>query len=80
MKKSTRFTLAFRDYGKAFIMAIGVPVLTFILDSLKAETFVFDWKKLGLIAVSAGVAYLVKNFFTDDIKTAENVLTENKVA
>lgn len=71
---STRFSLAIRDYGKAIIMAIGAPVLTFIIDSLNAETFIFNWKKLILVAVSSGAAYLLKNFFTDDIKTAKNIL------
>ena len=77
--KTTRFTLALRDYGKAFVMAVGAPVLTFIIDSLKADAIIFDWKKLLVVAVSAGAAYLVKNFFTDDIQTAKNVLIENKV-
>lgn len=77
--KTTRFTLALRDYLKAFIMAVGAPVLTFIIDSLKAETIVYDWKKLLIVAISAGAAYLVKNFFTDDIKVAKEVLIENNV-
>ncbi|MBC7381890.1 MAG: hypothetical protein H7296_02725 [Bacteroidia bacterium] len=55
-------------------MAIGAPVLAFIIDSLKAEQITFDWKKLIVVAVSAGAAYLMKNFFTDDVKVAKEIL------
>ncbi len=75
-KKSTRYKLLLRDYLKAVIMAIGAPVLTFIIDSLNADQFTFNWKKLLIVAISAGATYLLKNFFTDDIKTSKKILNE----
>ena len=73
-QQSTMYKLLTRDFLKALIMAIGAPVLTFLYDSLKAENFVFEWKKLLIVAASAGVAYLIKNFFTDDIKISKEIL------
>ena len=77
-QKTTMFKLLKRDWLKGLVMAVGAPVLTFIYDSLKATEFVFEWKKLLLVAGSAGVAYLIKNFFTDDIKISKEILKNEK--
>lgn len=71
-----RYTLKLRDWIKAAIMAIGAPVLTFLLDSLNAENFVFNWSKLATVAASAGIVYILKNFFTDDMIVAQKVIEE----
>jgi hypothetical protein len=74
-----RYSLKLRDWLKAAIMAIGAPVLTFLLDSLNAENFVFNWGKLATVAASAGIVYILKNFFTDDMVVAQKVI-EEKIA
>lgn len=71
-----RYTLKLRDWLKAALMAIGAPVLTFLLDSLNADEFVFNGKKLATVALSAGIVYILKNFFTDDTKVANAIITE----
>lgn len=71
-----RYSLKLRDWLKAALMAIGAPVLTFLLDSLNAEEFVFNWKKLVTVAASAGIVYILKNFFTDDTKVANAIISE----
>ena len=56
--------LNLNDILKGLLMAILTPVVVIIQQSLDAGLFVFDWKSIGLAALSGGVAYLVKNFFT----------------
>jgi hypothetical protein len=56
--------LNLNDIFKGLLMAVLTPVVVVIQQSLEAGVFVFDWKSIGLAALSGGVAYLVKNFFT----------------
>ena len=56
--------LNLNDLLKGLLMAVLTPVVVIIQQSLEAGLFVFDWKSIGLAALSGGVAYLVKNFFT----------------
>jgi hypothetical protein len=56
--------LNLNDILKGLLMAVLTPVVVIIQQSLDAGLFVFDWKSIGLAALSGGVAYLVKNFFT----------------
>lgn len=56
--------LNINDILKGLLMAVLTPVVVIIQQSLEAGVFVFDWKSIGLAALSGGVAYLVKNFFT----------------
>jgi hypothetical protein len=76
--KSTRFTLQLRDFFKGAIMAIGTPVVSFVLDSLQAQQFTFNAGKLGIVAAAAFATYLLKNYLTDDVKAAEKVLETAK--
>ena len=57
-------------------MAVGAPVLTFILDSINAEEATINVNKLITVSISAGIVYLLKNFFTDDLKVANKVISE----
>lgn len=71
-----RYSLKLRDWLKGLLMAVGAPVLTFIIDSLNEGELTLNWRKLAVVAISAGLMYLLKNFFTDDVKTAVKVLDE----
>ena len=71
-----RFSLKARDWIKALLMAIGAPVVTFLIDSFNAEEVVINASKLTNIAISAGLVYILKNFFTDDLKVANKVISE----
>lgn len=79
---SSQFSLSAHDFLKGFIMAIGTPVL------LALQELIPNWHIgapgsssdiLVKAALSAGVAYLLKNFFDapkiiiDDKKTVESV-------
>jgi len=71
-----RYSLKLRDWLKGLLMAIAVPVLLAVQQSLEAGELTLKWKQLLMAAISGLVAYLIKNFFTDDVKTAVKVLDE----
>lgn len=68
---SSQFTLNKRDFLKGLIMAAILPVLTIIQTSIANGELTFNWKAIGIAAVSGFVAYIIKNFFSP----AEIVLT-----
>lgn len=77
--KSTLFTLNTRDFIKGLIVAIITPIVPIIQQSIAAGSLVFDWKIIGLAAAGGFVAYIVKNFFTDDTKVAIKTLEKQNV-
>ena len=64
MKTSNFLSLNWLDIAKGLLMAVLTPVIVIIQQSLEAGVFTLDWKSIGLAAIGGGVAYLVKNFFT----------------
>lgn len=70
--ESTRFTLKLRDWLKGLVMAVGTPVLYLVQELIP------NWPLTPIekAALSATATYLIKNFFTDDLKVAEKVLDE----
>jgi hypothetical protein len=42
------------------------PVVVIIQQSIENGTFTFDWKVIALSAIGGGLAYLTKNFFTQN--------------
>lgn len=70
-----RFTLKLRDFLKGLLMGVGTPVLYVIQELIP------NWPLTPIekAALSATIAYLLKNFFTDDTKVAKKVLTEAAV-
>ena len=61
---STQFTINMRDILKGLLVAIITPVFTIIISSLEAGSLTFDWKAIGITALTAGLAYVIKNFLT----------------
>lgn len=61
---SPLFTINWQDALKGFIVAAISAPLTIITISLDAGTFTLDWKKIGIMALTAGLSYIVKNFLT----------------
>ena len=56
---SPQFVLKARDFFKGLIMAVGTPLLYFLQEYLPTSELDPVYK----IAISAGIAYLLKNFF-----------------
>ncbi len=67
MERSKFLNLNLRDLLKSLILAVITAVITFIYGALQAGTL-FEpgtFKKVGLVALAALLAYLVKNVFTN---------------
>lgn len=61
---SKQFTINIRDIVKGLAMAVILPVLSVIQQSIEAGSFTLDWKRIGLLAAGGFVAYIIKNFLT----------------
>lgn len=72
------YKLKARDWWKGLLMAVGVPVLTAIEQSLDAGQFVLNWHLLLKIAIGAFILYMGKNFLTDDEKVAGKIIAESE--
>ena len=65
---SKLFSLAKNDYVKGFVVAVLAAVLTWFAQVVNAPGFdfvTFQWGEVLRISVIASVAYLAKNFATD---------------
>jgi len=60
---SKKFTWNLEDIGKGFLMAAIGAAISPILESLNAGSFKIDWKHVLAGAITAGMGYLIKNFF-----------------
>jgi len=63
--KSNFLTLNTKDYIKGLVVTVLTAVVTLIYKSIEAESIVFDWKAIGTAALSAGLAYILKNLLTN---------------
>lgn len=52
-----------RDIFRGLVIAAGTSALLVIQQSIDTGTLVFNWKAIGMAAISGGLAYLVKNLF-----------------
>lgn len=59
---SKQFSLKARDFVKGALMAVLIPSLLIIQQSLDKGEFTFNWKLIGMTAVGSFVGYLLKNF------------------
>ena len=64
MKTSNLYSLNLQDVGKGFVVAFCGAGISAIQSSLNAGWFAFNWRQIGMTALAAGLAYLIKNFFT----------------
>lgn len=77
--KSTFLSWNWRDFIKGLVVAVITPIVPIVQQSITAGTLVFDWKVIGVAAAGGFVAYMVKNFFTDDTKEAVKTLAKQNV-
>ena len=60
---SNFLNLNWKDFFKGLIVAVLTAVITIIYSTIQAGSLAFDLKAIGMAALSACLAYLVKNFF-----------------
>lgn len=84
--KSTLWTLKARDFLKGLILAVGTPVLILLQQLIPswtpwlAEHLGNSGALIAQAALSAFVAYLLKNLATDDTKVAVKTLSKQNVS
>jgi hypothetical protein len=61
---NSQFSINWKDLTRGLLIAVITAVLTAVLDGLNKGSLDLDWKSIGVIALTAGVSYLVKNYFT----------------
>ena len=59
------FTVNVKDAIRGVLMAVISAVLTVILQVLQNGSAI-DWKAVGVVALIAGISYILKNFFSND--------------
>lgn len=77
---STFLKLNTKDFIKGLLIATLTSVVTFIYTIIQAGDLVFDWKAIGMAALSAALAYITKNLLTnsnDEFLKAENKVTNS---
>jgi uncharacterized membrane-anchored protein len=66
--KSKFLTLNAKDLVKGLVVVVIQALITGIYQLFQSSGFAFDWvtfKPIVLTAVAAGLAYLIKNLFTN---------------
>ncbi len=66
---SSIFSLNAKDFAKGAVVAVATAVIVFLAEKVNAPGFdftSFDWSTLITVSVSSFLAYLTKNFLSDD--------------
>lgn len=63
--QSTFLTLDTKDFLKGLVLAVLTAVITIVYTSIEAGNLAFDWKAIGMTALSSALAYIMKNLFTN---------------
>lgn len=69
MEKSKFLKLNVQDLTKGLVVAVLVAVLRVLLTFLEQKGLSLtgvDWQSVGSVALTAALAYVSKNLFTDD--------------
>lgn len=55
----------FKDLAKGFVLAVLTSVLTIVYTTLQSGSLAIDWKLCLTTSLTSGIAYLLKNLFTN---------------
>jgi hypothetical protein len=69
---SKQYSLNYRDVLKGLLVSGVTGALTVAEQALTTTPVVVSWKAIGLAALAAGVAYLLKNLFTPSQTIVKN--------
>jgi uncharacterized membrane-anchored protein len=54
-----------KDLLKGFFVAVISAIINFLYTTIQSGALIFDWKDLLISGLTAGLAYLTKNLFTN---------------
>src|ERR1700677_244014 len=77
---SNRFSLIWADGLKGLVTAVLTAVLTVIYQALTTTPVVINWGQVGIVGATAGVGYLIKNFFSNTVTLAAPPATNAQAA
>jgi len=66
--KSKLYSVGTSDIVKGLVVAVLSAVLTWLLQALEVpgfDVYQIDYNEIGRVALSAGIAYIVKNYFSN---------------
>ena len=75
-------TLNSRDFIRGLFVAVLTAVVTFMYTSIQTGSLTFDWKAIGMAALSSALAYIMKNLLTnsnDELLKKESVIDNEKI-
>lgn len=70
---SKQFSLNLSDWWKGLLMAVIVPVIAIISDSISKGVLTFNWHLILIAALGGGLGYLTKNLLTPTKVTVTGV-------
>ena len=76
--KSKFGSLNWKDLVKGFVVAFVTAILTAVYTAIEAGNLAFTWeffKPVLIVGLGAGIAYLLKNLFTN---SSDQILTPEK--
>lgn len=73
MKQSKLFTLNIWDFAKGLIVAVLTPIIVFAQGYFANGTLDLAWQSLLAVGLSGFLAYLIKNFFSDEPKLTATI-------
>lgn len=80
--KSTRFTLSWQDVSKALAVMLIANIFALVMGLPEGQLPTWTQLKLNIIMSLkfSVIPYIIKNFFTDDVKSAEKVIDKAHAA
>ncbi len=63
--KANFLSLEWKDGARALFLSVVTSAFTLILQTLEAGSLTFDWQKIGTVAATTAVAYILKNWLTN---------------
>lgn len=62
---STFLTLNTKDFIKGLLVAVLSAVVTILYNTIQSGSLAFDWKQIGVVALTSALAYIMKNLFSN---------------
>lgn len=75
-----KYSLNTADFLRGLAVAVGTAVLVLLQQMIATSPVVINWGQLAIAGGSAAIAYLLKNFLTDDVLKAKNTLKQAAVS